>query len=167
MDALAARFPGCTVGVVGTPGSETPVAQAGVAPEDYFLYPAARVQPIAFAMSATARACRRWRYDHVAILWHDPEGTGQGNVDRTALTLSPFTYMAITPDGTIVDRSSWRQAAFECVRIVASLAVGAAMGVFLFGPPKAGRHVRGMVSGFGRTWSYVVSGFSRTARAAR
>lgn len=140
MDALAARFPGCSVGVVGTPGSEAAVAQAGIAAEDYFPHPAPRVMPLSFAFSATARAVRRWRYDHVAILWNDPAGTGQGNVDRTALTLSPLRYMAITPDGTIVDRSSWRQAGIEAVRVVASLGVGVAMGVLLFGPAKAGRY---------------------------
>ena len=34
MDALAARYPACRIGVVGTPGSEPAIAQAGIAPED-------------------------------------------------------------------------------------------------------------------------------------
>lgn len=162
MDALAQRFPGCTIGVVGTPGSEPAVAQAGIQPGDYFLYPASRIQPLALACSSTARAARRWRYDRVAILWNDPQGTGQGNVDRAALALSPLGYVAVTPDGRIVERSSWRQSMFETVRLVASVGVGAALAVFLFGPAKAGRHVRKVASGF----SHVVSGFSRTRKAA-
>jgi len=134
IDALAARFPGCAVGVVGTRGSEAAVAQAGVEPSDYFLYPASRIQPLAFALGATARAARRWRYDGVAILWHDPQGTGQGNVDRTAIAMSLGGYLAITPDGRIVERSSWRQLGTEAVRVVASIAVGSVLGVLLFGP---------------------------------
>ena len=151
MDALAATYPGCTIGVIGTPGSEPAVAQAGIPPADYFLYSAPRIQPLALAFSGTARAARRWRYDRVAILWHDPQGPGQGNVDRAALALSPFGYLAVTPDGSIVERSSWRQAIFECARLGASIGVGAALGMLLFGPAKAGRRVRKAGSGFSRT----------------
>jgi hypothetical protein len=151
LDALRARFPDCEVGVVGTPGSEAAVAQAGIAPADYFLYPAPRVQPVAFRLSATACAARRWGYDRVAILWNDPAGTGQGNVDRTAMIMSPAGYLAITPDGTVLERSSWRLAARESLRAVASLSIGAALGCLLFGPARAGLYLRNVASGFNRT----------------
>jgi hypothetical protein len=149
MEALAARYPGCHIGVVGTPGSESAAAQAGIAAEDYFLYRAPRVEPLAFFFSSAARATRRWRYDRVAILWNDPEGTGQGNVDRTALAMSPGGYVAITPDGTMVERALGPQLRTECLRVVTSLAVGAALGVFLYGP------------------AYVVSAFRRIVGPAQ
>lgn len=134
MDALAARYPGCRIAVVGTPGCEAAVAQAGLAPDDLFLYRAPRMQPLAFFFSTTAIAARRWRYDRVAILWNDPEGTGQGNVDRTAVAMSPGGYLAITPDGTIVSRRLLPQVRTECLRVGASIAVGAALAVLLYLP---------------------------------
>ena len=134
MDVLAARYPGCHIGVVGTLGSEASLAQAGIAPEDTFVYRAARIEPAAFFFSRTALAVRRWRYDRIAILWNDPEGQGQGNVDRTELAMSPRGYAAITPDGSIVERSLMPQIRTECLRVAASLAVGAALGLLLYLP---------------------------------
>lgn len=134
MDAVTARFPGCRIGVVGTPGSEAAMATADVRPGDAFIYGAPRMQPLAFLFSSTAIAVWRWRYHHVAILWNDPDGTGSGNVDRTACVLSPRGYLAITPDGTIVERSPWPQVRREVVRIGASAAVGAALGLLLYFP---------------------------------
>ena len=165
MDALTARFPGCHIGVVGTPGSEAAVAQAGIASEDYLLHSAPRIEPLAFFFSRTALAARRWRYDQIAILWNDPQGTGQGNVDRAALAMSPSGYFAITPDGTIVERSLGPQLRAECVRAVASVAVGAVLGALLYlpayvasafrrtsGPAKAGHYGKAnVVSAFRRT----------------
>jgi hypothetical protein len=144
MDALIARFPGCRIGVVGTPGSEAALATADVRPGDAFIYRAARIQPFAFLFSPTALAVWRWKYDHVAILLNDPDGTGSGNVDRTACALSPRGYLAITPDGTIVERSPWPQLRREVVRVAASTAVGAALGVLLYIPAT-------VVSAFRRT----------------
>lgn len=134
MDSLDARFPGCRIGVVGTPGSQPALRQAGIADGDGFLYEAPRFQPAAFFVSRTAWAVRRWRYDQAAILWNDPDGRGQGNVDRTALAMSPRGYLAITPDGTIVERALWPQVRTEILRLLASLTVGAFLGVFLYGP---------------------------------
>jgi len=134
MDSLTARFPGCRVAVVGTPGSEAAISMTDVRPGDAFIYRAPRMQPFAFLFSPTALAVWRWRYDHVAILWNDPDGTGSGNVDRTACVLSPRGYLAITPDGTIVERSAWPQVRREVVRLGASAAVGAALGLLLYLP---------------------------------
>lgn len=133
MDALAARTPGCRVAVVGTPGSEAAVEQAGVAPADRFVYPT-RFQPLAFFLSLTALRARRWGYDRVAVLWNDPEGTGQGNVNRTALAMSPRGYLAIAPDGSIVERSLWPQLRTECLRVAVSIGVAVAMAVLLYLP---------------------------------
>ena len=134
MEALTARFPGCRIAVVGTPGSEAALAMADVRPGDAFIYRAARIQPFAFLFSPTAVAVWRWKYDRVAILWNDPDGTGSGNVDRTACALGPCGYLAITPDGTVVERSPWPQVRREVVRVAASAAVGAALGVLLYIP---------------------------------
>ncbi len=134
LDVLAARYPGAHIGVIGTMGSEAALAQAGLAPADCFVYRASRIAPAAFFFSRTALAVRRWRYDRIAILWNDPDGQGQGNVDRTALAMSPGGYLAVTPDGTIVERSLIPQVRTECVRVAASLAVGAALGVLLDAP---------------------------------
>jgi hypothetical protein len=135
MDALRARTPRCHIGVVGTAGSEAAIAQAGVAAADSFVYPKpGRLQPWSFVFSPTAWRARRWGYDQVAVLWNDPDGTGQGNVDRTALVMSPRGFLAIAPDGTLVERSSWRQCRAEGVRLAASLGVGAALALLLYLP---------------------------------
>jgi hypothetical protein len=134
LTALDAYSPGCRIGVVGTPGAEAAFDQAGIAPEDRFLYHGGRFQPLAFSFGRTAREARRWGFDRVAVLWNDPEGTGQGNVDRTALVLSPRGYLAVTPDGTIVERALLPQVRTELMRAAASVAVGAALGAFLYAP---------------------------------
>ena len=137
IDALTARYPGCHVGVVGTPGSEAALAAVDLAPEDCFIYRAPRIEPLRFVFSRTALAIRRWRYDRIAILWNDPDGTGQGNVDRAALAMSPRGYVAIAPDGTIVERSLGPQVRAECLRLFASLGVGAVLGALLYLPALA------------------------------
>jgi hypothetical protein len=142
METLAVRFPGCHIGVVGTPGSQAALQQAGIGESDTFLYERPRFLPAAFFFSRTALAVRRWRYDQVALLWNDPDGQGQGNVDRTALVMSPGGYLAVTPDGTIVVRKLWPQLRTEALRVLASLAVGAVLGVFLYGPALAITFVR-------------------------
>src|SRR5688500_1178424 len=142
MDALTARVPGCGIAVVGTPGSEAAMAAVDIRPGDAFVYAAPRMQPFAFLFSRTALAVWRWRYDQVAILWNDPDGTGSGNVDRTACVMSPRGYLAITPDGTIVERSPWPQVRREVVRVAASVAVGSALGVLLYLPAMVGAAFR-------------------------
>lgn len=134
MEALDQRFPGCQIGVVGTSGSQAAMTQAGIAPEDGFIYPATRFQPLAFAFSRTAFAVRRWRSDHVAILWNDPEGAGQGNVDRTACAISRRGYLAVTPDGGLIERAVLPQMWTEVVRVFASIGVAAVLGLVLYLP---------------------------------
>jgi hypothetical protein len=135
IDALAVRSPGCHIGVLGTPGSDAAMAQAGIAAADRFIYTRRpRFSPLAFFFSTTAVAVRRWHYDRVAILWNDPTGAGQGNVDRTALLLRPCGYLAIAPDGSVVERSSWPQLRRELLRTATSIAVGAVLGALLYLP---------------------------------
>ena len=134
MDALAARFPGCRIAVVGTPGSPPAIAQAGIAAGDTFVFAGARFQPLAFFFSRTALAVRRWRYDRVAILWNDPDGKGQGNVDRTALAMRLRGYLAVAPDGTVIERALVPQLRTEAVRAIASVGVASALGLLLYVP---------------------------------
>ncbi len=142
--SLRERFPACHIGVVGTPGSRPAIEQAGIAPEDAFTCDAPRFRPLSFLFSRTTVAARQWRYDGVAILWNDPEGTGQGNVDRTACLLSPRGYLAITPDGSIVEREVLPQVRTELLRLVASIGTAAALAVLLYVPAVALRTVTTM-----------------------
>jgi hypothetical protein len=109
------------VAVVGTAGSEAAIEQAGIAARDTFIYTRRpRFSPTAFFFSATAAAARVWRFNRVAVLWNDPDGSGQGNVDRTAFLLAPRGFVAITPDGGIVERRIAPQLRSEARRAVLS-----------------------------------------------
>ena len=147
LEALRERFPGCHIGVVGTPGSRPAIEQAGIAPSDAFTYDGTRFQPLAFFFSRTAVAARRWRFSRVAILWNDPGGTGQGNVDRTACLLRPRGYLAITPDGGVVDRAAMPQVTTELRRVVASIGIAALLGLLLYLPALIAGVVRRPVKG--------------------
>jgi hypothetical protein len=129
VDALQERFPGAEIAVVGTPGSEPVITQAGIDPGSIFVYGAKpRFTPVAFALSRAALAARRWGFTRVAVLWNDPDGRGQGNVDRTAFLLAPRGFLAITPDGSVVEKSPFRQLGYEARRALTSLAVGVVLG---------------------------------------
>lgn len=134
LQAIERAWPGCEVAVVGTPGSEAAIEQAGVPADRMFVYRAApSFQPLAFWRSGIVRAARRRGYRRLAVLWNDPEGTGQGNVDRTALLQSPSGYVAITPDGRLIERRLGPQVRHE-IRRAASSCVAAVMRGALFVP---------------------------------
>jgi hypothetical protein len=129
LDALRAHSPGCKVGVVGTAGSDGAIQQTGISPDNTFIYAKRpRFSPGRFFFSATAVAARCWGFDRVAVLWNDPDGSGQGNVDRTALLLSPLGFLAVTPDGRVVERSAFPQCRFECRRTCVSLGAAVVLG---------------------------------------
>jgi len=129
LTALQAHLPGCEIGVVGTPGSERTIEQAGVPAANIFVYAKRpRFTPAAFFFSTTAVSARCWRFNRVAVLWNDPDGSGQGNVDRTALTLAPRGFLAITPDGRVVERSIWPQVRHEVCRSLTSIATAVMLG---------------------------------------
>jgi hypothetical protein len=128
--ALQQRWPGCEIAVVGTPGSEPAIAQAGITFDNTFIYARrSRFSPLEFLVSHAASAARRWRFDDVAVLWNDPNGTGQGNVDRTAFLLAPRGFLAITPDGGVTERRLTRQIAHESRRTITSIAMALMLGV--------------------------------------
>jgi len=129
LTALQAHVPGCEIGVVGTPGSERAIEQAGVPAANIFVYAKRpRFTPTAFFFSTTAVAARCWRFNRVAVLWNDPDGAGQGNVDRTALTLAPRGFLAITPDGRVVERTIWPQVRHELCRTITSIGTAMMLG---------------------------------------
>jgi hypothetical protein len=129
LSALQARLPGCDVAVVGTHGSEAAIAGAGVPGDRTFIYRGQpRFTPLAFTFSAAGVAARCWRFDRVAVLWNDPDGTGPGNVDRTALLLAPRGFLAVTPDGRVTERRVTPQIRHEVVRAVTSIAAAVVLG---------------------------------------
>jgi hypothetical protein len=134
LQAIERAWPGCEVAVVGTPGSEAVIEQAGVPVDRIFVYrAAASFQPFAFWRSGIARAARRRGYRRLAVLWNDPAGTGQGNVDRTAFLQSPSGFVAITPDGRLIDRRLNLQVRHEVRRAAASCIAAIVLGA-LFVP---------------------------------
>ena len=129
MEALRARWPDCEIAVIGTTGSGEAIAAAGIDSRNTFIYGRRpRFSPAAFFFSPTAVAARLWRFDRVAVLWNDPDGTGQGNVDRTAFLLAPRGFVAITPDGSLVERSLTPQIRREIRRTVRSIAMAVMLG---------------------------------------
>jgi hypothetical protein len=132
--AIERAWPGCEVAVVGTPGSEAAIEQAGVPIERIFVYrTASTFQPLAFWRSGIARAARRRGYRRLVVRWNDPEGPGPGNVDRTAPLHSPSGFIAITPDGRLIERRLTMQVAHELRRAAASCVAALVLGA-LFVP---------------------------------
>lgn len=126
--ALETLNPKCEISVLGTPGSERAMEQAGIPPERIYIYRRRpRFTPIAFITSATGLRVAG-RFDRIAVLWNDPDGRGQGNVDRTAFALSPCGFLAITPDGGVVQRSWVPLLRFEVKRTLTSLATALVLG---------------------------------------
>jgi hypothetical protein len=70
------------------------------------------------------------------VLWNDPDGSGQANVDHTALLVSPRGFTAITADGAMVDHRSGPIVRRELTRAVRSISVAAALGLFVFLPAR-------------------------------
>ena len=91
MDALRTRWPECGLRVVGTPGSEPAIVRRRhrIRQTSFIYTKRPRFSAARVLLQPTALAARAWRFDRVAILWNDPDGAGQGNVDRTAFLLAP------------------------------------------------------------------------------
>lgn len=129
LGALQAHLPGCEIAVVGTGGTERAIEQAGVPPGLTFIYTLkTRFTPLAFWLSPTAVSARLWRFSRVAVLWNDPDGTGQSNVDRTALWLSPRGFLAVTPDGRVIERRCGREMVRAVRRTLKSVGTAAVLG---------------------------------------
>ena len=147
LDALRADSPSCEVTVVGTPAAATALDQLGIDAAHRITYDRTPFfRPMPFITSAAGRRALAGRFDRVCVLWNDPEGGGQANVDYTALTVSPFGFTAITADGTLIPRRSGANLRRELARAATSLAVAAVLGLCLFLPARllaVGQAVRG------------------------
>ena len=93
-----------------------------------------RFEPMALLRNGLAASLWRQRFDRVAVLWPDPAGTGQSNVDRTALLVAPRGFDAITPDGTVVTRNTTALVAREVSRAAYSCGLLAILGLLLCVP---------------------------------
>lgn len=128
LDALQRAWPGCDVTVVATPAAGAALDAAGIATSHRLVYTATPFfKPWPFLASAAWRGAVAGGFDRVCVLWNDPEGAGQANVDYTALTVAPAGFTAITPDGTLVPRPTGANLKRAMARAAASIAVGAVL----------------------------------------
>jgi hypothetical protein len=143
IESLTRRFPGARVVVVGQPASVPLLEMAGVTVEDQILYDGGFFTPWKFYRSDAGKAVRQSGFTRMAVLWYDPDGVGQGNVNRTALILAPRGYLAVAPDGSIIERYPQQALVRQAVRAVCSVAAMAAIGTLLYAPAAIGRLVTG------------------------
>ncbi len=147
IDALRADSPSCEVTVVATPAVAEVLDQLGIDDARRIIYDRTPFfRPVPFITSAAGACALAGHFDRVCVLWNDPEGAGQANVDYTALTVSPFGFTAITADGTLIPRRGGANLCRELVRAAASVAVAAVLGLCLFVPARvlaAGRSLVG------------------------
>lgn len=135
LDALTMVSPGCRVTVLVTRGTDRKVVESDDRVERCLSYDVApRFGPMELVRSGLALRLWRQRFDRVSVLWPDRTGTGQSNVDRTALLVAPGGFEAVTPDGTIVSRRTATQVARELHRALCSCGVLAVLGLLLFLP---------------------------------
>ena len=135
--ALRAAAPACEISIVARPDAAPALDQAGIDAAHRITYDRTSFfRPVPFLMSPAGRHALAGRFDRVCVLWNDPDGAGQANVDYTALTVSPLGYTAITPDGTVLTRRTAATLHREASRAALSLAVGAFLGLTLFLPAR-------------------------------
>jgi hypothetical protein len=137
MDALVADAPGCAITVVATPAAVPVLEQIGIDADHRIVYDRTPFfRPWPFITSAAGVRAIAGRFDRVCVLWNDPDGSGQANVDHTALLVSPRGFTAITADGRLIPHRTGPLLARELVRAGASLGVAAVLGLCLFLPAR-------------------------------
>ena len=140
---LQAVYPGCDITVVTTPAAERVLDSLGIDRQHRIIFDRNQFfSPWAFFRSSAGAEVRHRRFDRVCVLWHDQDGTGQSNVDRTALTVSPLGFTAITPDGTLADQWPGMALFRETMRAAVSIGIGAAIVTFLLVPARIARAIR-------------------------
>lgn len=149
--ALRVDSPSCEITVVARPEAAAALDQCGIDDAHRISYDCTPFfRPLSFITSRAGLRALTGRYDRVCVLWNDPDGAGQANVDYTAMTVSLLGFTAITPDGAIISRRSGANLRREVARAAISLAVGAFLGLALFLPARlaaAGRVVTGRRDG--------------------
>jgi len=143
MAALRSESPNCDITVVATPAAVPVLEQQGIDASHRILYDRTPFfHPWPFLISAAgARACAG-RFDRVCVLWNNPDGAGQVNVDHTALVVSPFGFTAITADGTLIEHRTRAIVSREAKRAAASMGLAVALGLCLFLPARLLRPFR-------------------------
>jgi len=143
IDALRADSPGCEVTVVATPAAASALDQNGIDADHRILYDrTAFYQPWPFITSAAGARAWAGRFDRVCVLWNDPSGAGQVNVDHTALAVSPLGFTAITADGSLIAYRTGTIVRRELARAVSSAGVAVLLGLLLFLPARLMRSFR-------------------------
>ena len=141
--ALRAGSPGCAITVVATPAAVALLDQVGVDAAHRIVYDRTPFfRPWPFLTSPAGVRAIAGRFDRVCVLWNDPDGSGQANVDRTALAVSPRGFTSITADGSITAHRAGPLVAREIGRAAASLGVAAALNLLLFLPARLLRPFR-------------------------
>ncbi len=143
MDALRAVSPGCDITVVATPAALPVLQLAGVDESHRIIYDRTPFfQPVSFITSGAGLRALTGRFDRVCVLWNDPDGSGQANVDQTALLVKPTGFTAITAAGTLLPHRTAPLLARESIRAVTSMAVAAVLLAGLFVPARVLRLIR-------------------------
>ena len=143
IDALRADSPGCAIVVVATPPAVALLDRIGIDAAHRIVYDRTPFfQPWPFLTSAAGVRAVAGRFDRVCVLWNDPDGSGQANVDLTALVVSPRGFTSITADGSITAHRAGPLVARELGRAVASFGVAAALNLLLFLPARLLRPFR-------------------------
>jgi len=143
LDALRAESPSCDITVVATPAARPALEQAGIGCSHRILYDRTPFfRPWPFITSAAGARALTGRFDRVCVLWNDPDGSGQVNVDHTALTVSPLGFTAITADGSLIGHRTGAIVKREVSRAVASMGIATLLGLCLFLPARLLRPFR-------------------------
>lgn len=144
IDALRSDSPSCDITVVATPAAVPVLEQQGIDASHRLLYDRTKFfQPWSFITSGAGVRAITGRFDRVCVLWNDPDGAGQVNVDHTALMVSPFGFTSITADGSLIDHRTAGIVRREATRAASSMGVALALGFFLFLPARLLRPFRG------------------------
>ncbi|MGE0864475.1 MAG: hypothetical protein AB7P34_11290 [Vicinamibacterales bacterium] len=141
--ALRAASPGCDITVVATPAAAPALEQNGIDAGHRLLYDRTPFfQPWPFLTSAAGARAWAGRFDRVCVLWNDPDGAGQVNVDHTALVVSPLGFTAITADGSLIVHRTTTIVRREAARAVSSIGIAMLIGLCLFLPARLLRPFR-------------------------
>jgi hypothetical protein len=144
IEALRIDSPNCDITIVATPAAVPVLEQQGIDASHRILYDRTKFfQPWPFITSAAGVRAITGRFDRVCVLWNDPDGAGQVNVDHTALAVSPFGFTSNTADGSLIEHRSGAIVSREAKRAASSIGVAAALGLLLFLPARLWRPFRG------------------------
>lgn len=143
LDVLRAASPGCEITVLATPAAATILDRIGIDATHRILYDRTSFfRPWPFLSSSAARRAFAGRFDRVCVLWNDPDGSGQANVDQTALIVSPRGFTSITADGALVVHRTGPLVVRELRRAGRSIGVATALALCLFLPARLLRPFR-------------------------